>query len=108
MAVYLKEDGKLGAEEKMIAFNILQVIYLHDKRYSEALRDIRELLHDPEMRSHHEYLILKQKEVRQALARSLKKRRGSFWHKISGYFRSLTACRQEHSMLWRSSRGSQF
>ncbi len=60
-------EVRLGVEEKLVALNILLVIYLHDKRYLEALEDIEELLIDSEMQIYREYLLLKQNEVRQAL-----------------------------------------
>lgn len=71
MAIIIREDdNELGAEEKLIALKILLVIYLHDKRYLDALADIVELLNDPKMHSHRGYLLLKQNEVSQALVRS--------------------------------------
>lgn len=74
MVTVIKEAAdELGAEEKMIALKILLVIYLHDKRYAEALSDIEELLSDPEMEEHREYLLLRQKEVRSALVKSSKR-----------------------------------
>ncbi len=63
-----ESEVRLGAEEKRIALNILLVIYMHDKRYLEALDDIEELLADPEMQDERGYLLLKRSEVRQALA----------------------------------------
>lgn len=64
MAIVIGEDdNELGAEEKLIALKILLVIYLHDKRYLDALTDIVELLNDPKMQSHRGYLLLKQNEV---------------------------------------------
>ena len=44
-----ENEVRLGVEEKLVALNILLVIYLHDQRCLEALRDIEELLNDPEM-----------------------------------------------------------
>lgn len=79
MDVVIREaEGELGAEEKLIALKILLVIYLHNKRYAEALADIEELLSDPEMQSHKEYLLLKQNEVKGALASLPKQRRSPF------------------------------
>ena len=76
MAVVIREaDDELGAEEKMVALKILLVIYLHDKRYLDALEDIGELLNDPEAGKDREYLLLKQNEVRQALVNLSNKRR---------------------------------
>lgn len=78
MAVVIREnDHELGAEEKMIALKILLVIYLHDKRYLDALEDIEELLSDPKMDQYGEYLLLKQEEVRRALAGLSNKRKPS-------------------------------
>lgn len=76
MAIVIGETtDELGVEEKLIALKILLVIYLHDKRYLDALADIEELLNDPKiMDQHREYLLLKQGEIRQALAGSLNKR----------------------------------
>ena len=69
MAIIIREaDKELGAEEKMIALKILLVIYLHDKRYLDALADIEELLNDPEMQEYRGYLFSRQQEVGQALA----------------------------------------
>jgi len=83
MAVVIREaDGELGAEEKMIALKILLVIYLHDKRYCEALRDIEELLNDPETQNHAEYLLLKREEIRDALARSLNRMKLSLLRRL--------------------------
>ncbi len=70
-----ENEVRLGAEEKLIALNILLVIYMHDKRYLEALDDIEELLADPEMQSHREYLLLKRSEVRQDLVSLSNKRK---------------------------------
>ena len=71
------EEAKHGLEagEELIALNILLVIYLHDRRYLEALEDIEELLKDPEIQKYREYLLLKQDEVRQDLARLSSKRK---------------------------------
>ena len=78
MATVIKEaDDELGAEEKMIALKILLVIYLHEKRYLDALADIEKLLDDPEMQSHREYLLLKQAEVRRVLVGSAGKKEGN-------------------------------
>lgn len=83
MAVVIKEsDEELGAEEKLIALKILLVIYLHDKRYNDALEDIEELLNDPEMREHREYLILRREEVRRDWAGTLSKRKDGFLWRI--------------------------
>lgn len=79
MAIVIREaDDELGAAEKLIALKILLVIYLHDKRYSEALRDIEELLNDSEMGGDREYLLLRQSEIRQALMALSNKREPSF------------------------------
>ncbi len=79
MTIVIREaDDELGAEEKLVALKILLVIYLHDKRYLDALADIEELLIDPEMQNQREYFILKQEEVRQALAGSLNKKKPGF------------------------------
>ncbi len=83
MAVVIREaDDELGAEEKMVALKILLVIYLHDKRYLDALEDIEELLSDPKMDQNREYLLLKQEEVRQALVNLAIKRRPGLLQKI--------------------------
>ena len=75
MVNVIKEvSGELGAEEKLIALNILLVIYLHDKRYADALEDITELLVDPEMQSHREFLLFRQLEIKSALVKAIKKR----------------------------------
>lgn len=75
MVTVIKEaKDELGAEGKMIALKILLVIYLHDKRYAEALSDIEELLSDPEMAEHREYLLLRQDELKNTLINSSKKR----------------------------------
>ena len=87
MAIVIREaNDELGAEEKLIALKILLVIYLHDKRYGEALRDIEELLNDPEMGKDREYLLLKQNEVRQALANLSNKRRWPFLQLVFDLF----------------------
>lgn len=79
MSVVIKEaDDELGAEEKLIALKILLVIYVHDKRYLEALNDIEELLADPEMQGEREYLALRREEIKQALAGSLNRREPGF------------------------------
>jgi hypothetical protein len=84
MAIVIREaDDELGSEEKIVALKILLVIYLHDKRYLDALADIEELLNDPKiMDRHREYLLLKQEEVRQILASLLTKRRPGFLQRI--------------------------
>ena len=87
MAVVIKEaDDKLGVEEKLIALKILLVIYLHDQRCLEALRDIEELLNDLEMQEHREYLLLKQNEVRQVLTSLLNKRKPKLLQLIFDFF----------------------
>jgi len=76
MAVVIREaDEELGAEEKLVALKILLVIYLHDKRYLDALEDIEELLNDPKMDQDRRYLLLKQEEVGRALAETLIRRK---------------------------------
>lgn len=86
MAVVIKEaDDELGVEEKLIALKILLVIYLHDKRYLDALTDIEELLNDPEMQNRRDYLLLRQREVRQALV-SLSNKRPTFLQVIFNFF----------------------
>lgn len=62
-----KPSGELGAEEKMIALKILLVIYLCQERYFDALADIEELLNDPDMQIHMEYLYSKQAQVGELL-----------------------------------------
>ena len=80
MAMVIRETAdELGIEEKLIALNILLVIYLHHKRYLDALADIEELLNDPQMDQHMEYLLLKQNEVRQACQQAAKLRGKSVW-----------------------------
>ncbi len=87
MATVIKEvDDELGAEEKMIALKILLVIYLHDKRYLDALADIEELLNDPAMQGQREYLFLKRKEIRQALASLSDKKRAPFLQLVFDFF----------------------
>jgi hypothetical protein len=91
MAIVIREaDDELGAEEKIIALKILLVIYLHDKRYLDALEDIEELLNDPEMEKEREYLLLKQEEVRQASANLLNKRRRPFLQFAFDFFHNAT------------------
>ena len=87
MAIVIREaDEELGTEEKIIALKILLVIYLHDKRYGEALRDIEELLNGPEMGKNREYLLLKQNEVRQALVSLPNKRTPPFLQLVFDFF----------------------
>lgn len=86
MAIYLRENNRLGAEEQMIALRIILVIYLHDKRYSDALREIEGLLDDPEMQEWREELLSKQNEVREALAISLNKKKPVFLQFILDLF----------------------
>ena len=87
MAIVIKAvDDELGAEGKLIALKILMVIYLHDKRYLEALRDIDELLDDSAMWEYREYLLLRQNEVRQALASLSDKRRPLFLQLVLDFF----------------------
>ncbi len=77
MAIVIREtDHELGAEEKMIALKILLVIYLHDKRYLDALADIEELLSDPQMQGQREYLFSRRDEIKQILADLPNKRQG--------------------------------
>ncbi len=91
MAIVIKEaDDELGVEEKLIALKILLVIYLHDKRYLEALDDIEELLADSEMQEHREYLILKQCEVRNIMAELSNNRRPRFWRRCAGFLIDLS------------------
>lgn len=79
MDVVIREvNGELRAEEKLISLKILLVIYMHDKRYFDALADLEELLSDPEMQSYREYLLLKRNEVKSALVSLLKQRRLPF------------------------------
>ena len=66
----------IKTDEKLIALNILLVIYLHDKRYAEAMEDIEELLNDPEMQVYREYLFLRQEEVKMASESFIKRRHG--------------------------------
>lgn len=80
MAMVIGETAnELGIDEKLIALKILLVIYLHDKRYLDALADIEELLSDSQMDQHREYLLLKQNEVRQAYQQAAKLRGKSMW-----------------------------
>ena len=65
---YKECRAKLGAQEKLIALNILLVIYLHDKRYPEAFKDINDLLGDPQMKGCRRYLLLKRVEISEAMA----------------------------------------
>lgn len=90
MDVVISEvNGELGAEEKLIALKILLVIYMHDKRYSDALADIEELLRDSEMQSHREYLLLKWDEVKSALASLSKQRMSPFAEFLFKIFHNL-------------------
>ena len=82
-----ENEVRLGAEEKLIALNILLVIYMHDKRYLEALDDIEELLADPEMQDEREYLLLKRSEVRQDLVSLPNKTKLKLLQLIFGFFR---------------------
>lgn len=69
MVTVIKEaTDELGAEEKMIALKILLVIYLHDKRYAEALEDIEELLNASDMQICRQYLLLRRAEIKLAAA----------------------------------------
>jgi len=78
MAIVIGETTEeLGVEEKLIALKILLVIYLHDKRHLDALADIEELLNDPKMDQHKEYLLLKQNEVRQVLVSLADRKKGN-------------------------------
>lgn len=87
MAISTREDdNELGVEERMVALKILLVIYLHNKRYFDALADIEELLNDPKMDQRREYLLLKQNEVRQILASLSNKRRPAFLQFIFDLF----------------------
>ena len=87
MAVVIREaDEELGAEEKLVALKILLVIYLHDKRYLDALEDIEELLNDPKMDQDRRYLLLKQEKVRRALAVALIKRKSGFLQLVFDFF----------------------
>ena len=81
-----ENEVRLGAEEKLVALNILLVIYLHDQRYLDALKDIEELLNDLEMQEHREYLLLKQNEVRQVLTSLLNKRKPKLLQLIFDFF----------------------
>jgi len=91
MVTVIKEaKDELGAEEKMIALKILLVVYLHDKRYSEALSDIEELLNDPEMEEYREYLLLRQKEVKSEMA-NISNNGVQFKQFSSWFFFSLSA-----------------
>jgi len=87
MAVVIREaDEELGAEEKLVALKILLVIYLHDKRYLDALEDIEELLNDSKMDQDRRYLLLKQEEVRRALAEAINKRKPSLLQFVFNLF----------------------
>lgn len=75
MAIIIREAShELGAEEKMVALKILLVIYLHDKRYLDALRDIEELLSDPQMEKQRGYLLMRRGEVKQILVNLVKRK----------------------------------
>lgn len=76
----------LGAEEKLIVLNISLVIYLHDRRYNDALEHIEVLLNDPEMQKHREYLLLKQEGVRQDLAGLANQKGAGFLQLIFNFF----------------------
>ncbi len=78
------EQG-IKTNEKLIGLRILLVIYLHDKRYAEAMEDIEELLDDPEMQNYREYLLVKQNQVRQAVASLSNKRRPAFLQLIFNF-----------------------
>lgn len=91
MAILIRAaDEELGSEEKLIALKILLVIYMHDKRYRDALEDIEELLDDPEMQEHREYLFLRQEEIRQALAISFNRRKSGFLQFVFDFFHDAT------------------
>lgn len=68
MAMTKEEEIVQGIKtnEKLIALNILLVIYLYQKRYKDAMGDIEELLNDPEMQIYREYLLSKQNVVKQS------------------------------------------
>ena len=68
MAMTKEEEIAQGIKtnEKLIALNILLVIYLYQKRYDDAMKDIEELLNDPEMQIFREYLLSKKNAVRQS------------------------------------------
>ena len=65
MAMTKEEEIVQGikSNEKLIALNILLVIYLYQKRYDDAMEDIEELLNDPEMQIYMEHLLLKQHKL---------------------------------------------
>lgn len=94
MVIAIREtDHELGAEEKMIALKILLVIYLHDKRYLDAIADIEELLNDPEMKNHRECVLLEQNELRQILANSADNKKGNLLEFLSHIFNFLNPSR---------------
>lgn len=93
MAIVIREaDDELGVEEKLVALKILLVIYLHDKRCFDALADVEELLNDSKMDKHKEYLLLRQREVRQVLERSLNEKRASFLQRIIAFLNYSDDC----------------
>ena len=85
----MEANDELGVDERLIALKILLVVYIHDKRYLDALADIEELLNDPEMDRHREYLLLKQEEIREDSVSLLNKRRPTFLQFIFDFFHNL-------------------
>ena len=61
----MKEELFFEPNEKLLILNILLVIYFHDKRYDEAMKEIETLLNDPEMKAYKYNLLLKQDEIRE-------------------------------------------
>ena len=47
----------------MIGLNILLVIFFHDKRYEEAIKEVQELVENSDMAEYKAYLILKQGQI---------------------------------------------
>ena len=66
MAMTKEEEIAYGIKtnEKLIALNILLVIYMYQKRYDDAMGYIEELLNDPEMQIFRDYLLSKKDAVR--------------------------------------------
>ncbi len=71
-----------GPMEMLLALNILLVIYYHDKRYDDAMKETELLFNDPAMHQSRAYLLLKQGEISQL--------QGDFDAALSFYCRSLT------------------
>jgi hypothetical protein len=76
----------IRTNENLIALNIILVVYLHCKRYDEAMKEIEELLNDPEMQIYREHLLLKQSQVRQEIADAEAKAKRGFLQSVFDFF----------------------